>query len=82
MVIKYGFEINGIEYGWKSRKLYRLPQNIGNCYHSLKEMNLIPVGKKEGYRVAGKRKTIEQLEAITVPMKRIVSTIKHEDLPF
>lgn len=82
MVIKAGFEISGIEYGWKDRSLFRLPQLIGCRAYSLKKLDLIPIGQKYGYRVGGKRKTIDQLKDITQPMTRIISTIKNNDMPF
>lgn len=84
MVIKYiyGFKFDGILYGWKDKNLYRLPQTIGKRFYPLKELKEIEVGKKKGYLVGCKRKSISQLKDMTVFINFEYQAIKDSDCPF
>lgn len=62
---KYGFEIDGFLFGWNKKDLYRLPVFINKRAYSLKKLNKIKIGKKTGYRVYTKFRTIEQLRELT-----------------
>jgi len=75
---KYGFDFNGIIYGWKNKKLYRLPQMIGKRYYPLKEC-----GKwVNGYIVGRMRKSHAQLEYMTNFINYEHQQIKDKDCPF
>ncbi len=74
--------MGGVLYGWKDKELYRLPQHIGQRFYPLKKVNLIDVGRKKGYLIRGKRKTINQLEEITTPINFVHQKIEDKDCPF
>lgn len=78
----YGFKFEGILYGWKDKKLSRLPQTIGKRFYPLKELELIQVGKQKGYLVGCKRKSIKQLKDMTVFINFEYQTISDKDCPF
>lgn len=79
---KYGISFDGILYGWKDKKLYRLPQMIDKRFYPLKELKLIEVGNKQGYNLNRKKKSLPQLEAMTVFIDKEVQTISDLDCPF
>jgi hypothetical protein len=81
---KYGFEYKGFNFGWKDKKLFRLPSEKNLRNYPLKELKLIKIGNKEGYRVVRDKKTINQLMEITetINFKYIVNGKKHVDCPF
>lgn len=82
---KYGFDYGGIRYGWNKKKLFRLPTFTESKKSlPLKELNLIDVGNKKGYRVSGDRKTIDQLMEITerIDYTYEVSGNGSDDCPF
>lgn len=84
MKIKYthGFYFDGLLYGWKDKKLYRLPKFKGKRMLHLKELKLMKVGNSFGYCFNGRKKSIAQLEAITTNINYIYEKINHEDCPF
>ncbi len=88
MVIKYkyGFEYKGFLFGWKNKKLHRLPSVINLRSYPLKELPTITIGlkKKKGYRVARDKKTIDQLMEMTetINYKYVVSGKGDDDCPF
>jgi len=79
---KYGFEFNGFLYGWKDKKLFRLPIQKEKRFYSLKEIKLIKVGNKNGYNVGRVKKSIKQLESMTIFINYELQTIKDKDCPF
>ena len=81
---KYGFDFNGILYGWKSKELYRMPQNIGKRFYPLKQLELKTWnnGLTRGYLVGKKRKSLEQLKAMTIFINHEDQVILDENLPF
>ena len=58
MKFVFGFEYNGILYGWNKKELYKIP--------SLRKLNQIMIGNQVGYRLSGKRIKISDLEPITI----------------
>jgi hypothetical protein len=84
MKIKYikGFYYDGLLYGWKDNKLYRLPKFKGKRMLPLKELKPMKVGNKVGYSFNGRKKSITQLEAITTDINYIYEKIIHEDCTF
>tara|TARA_R110001599_G_scaffold192226_3_gene387507 strand:- start:970 stop:1236 length:267 start_codon:yes stop_codon:yes gene_type:complete len=82
----YGFKENEVLYGFKEKKLYRLPQMIGLRFYPLKEVPLrieiIGKSKWKGYLLRGKRKSLKQIESMTVFINHVVEEIKHSDCPF
>lgn len=87
MTFDYGFEKNGFRFGWKDkdfRELYRLPSEINGRFYSAKKMNIIKIGKQEGYRICGKKLTLHQLESLTCLFseKIILNEFRNKNLPF
>ena len=75
---KYGFYFEEKLYGWSDKKLHRLPQMIGQRFYPLKEC-----GKYDkGYFLGAKRKSLEQLESMTIVIDKEVSIVKDSDCPF
>lgn len=81
---KYGFEYKEIRYGWSNKKLHRLPCIKNKRSYQLKELDLIEIGNKKGYRVCGDRKTIDQLKGITeiINYKHVINGKGSKDCPF
>lgn len=77
---KYGLEFNGIIYGWKDKELYRLPQMIGKRFYPLKKCGTCFEGN--GYLLLGKRKSIKQLESMTILINKKISKVVSSDCPF
>jgi len=81
---KYGFEYKGFNFGWKDKKLFRLPSEKNLRNYPLKELSIINIGNKKGYRVLRDKKTIDQLMELTeiINFKYIVNGHKNKDCPF
>ena len=79
---KFGVTFEGINYGWKDKKLFRLPQYIGNRFMPLKELKLIKVGNKKGYNLNKKKKSLDQLESMSIFINQEIQLIKDKDCPF
>ena len=81
---KYGFEYKGLNFGWKNKKLFRLPSTKHLRSYPLRELPLIKIGKNKGYRVVRDKKTIDQLMEITevINYKYEVNGIGSKDCPF
>lgn len=75
---KYGFRFEGVLYGWKDKKLYRLPQMIGKRFYPLKECG----SWQNGNIVARKRKSHAQLKSMTHFIDVKIEQIKDNDCPF
>ena len=79
---KYGFEINNFLYGWRDKKLYRLPQVVNKRFYPLREIKKIKVGNSIGYNVGRVKKSISQLEAMTIFINFELQKINDKDCPF
>ncbi len=85
MITKYkkGIEVNGVVYGFKDKKLFRLPQMIGSRFYPLKEISIIKVGNKQGYNLHGKKRlSFAQVESLLMFINVEVQNIKDSDVPF
>jgi hypothetical protein len=81
MIIRYtyGFEYNGILYGWKEKELYRLPQMIGKRFYPLRKCG---EWDDKGYYLGADRKSFAQLKSMTVFINQEVHEIESSDVPF
>lgn len=79
---KYGIEHNGMIYGWKNGKLHRLPQVYNKRFLALKQLPLITIGRKKGYRLSGDRLTLDQLKYKTIFINQMFQEIRDSDCPF
>ena len=88
MIVNYvfGFKFDGILYGFKEKKLFRLPQMIGLRFYPLKEVPLREeiIGKSEwnGYLLRGKRKSFAQIKSMTVFINETIEEVEDSDCPF
>ena len=84
MIIKFefGLTFDGVIYGWKRKKLYRLPQIIGKGFYPLIELTLINVGNGKGYNLKRKKKSLKQIKDMTIFIDYKYQDIKDENCPF
>lgn len=75
---KYGFSFKDILFGWKNKKLYRLPQMIGERFYPLKKCG----EWEDGFIVGRMRKSNKQLKDMTIFINFEYQDIKDEDCPF
>ena len=79
---KYGITYNNITYGWSNKDLYRLPQMIGKRYYPLKKLKKTCVGVSVGYRLSNDKKSMNQLQSMTIFINQKIDNINDNDLPF
>lgn len=81
---KYGFTYKEFNFGWRNKKLFRLPTIKNLKSYPIKELSTIDVGNKKGYRVVRDKKTIEQLMELTeiINYKYVVNGKGDDDCPF
>lgn len=80
---KYGISYKGVVYGWLNKELYRLPYvNEYNMSFPLKKLKQIMIANNVGYQIGNRKKTIKQLEQLTILINKEVSVIKDADVPF
>ena len=85
MITKYikGIEVNGVVYGFKDKKLHRLPQMIGKRFYPLKEVPIIKVGNKRGYNLYRKKRlSFAQVESLLMFINIEVQDISDDEMPF
>lgn len=84
IIYKYGFTYKGFLFGWKEKKLYRLPSEKNLRNYSLKELSKIKINNHDGYRVVRDKKTIKQLMEMTelINYRYVVNGKQSNDTPF
>lgn len=82
MKFKYGFEYLGVRYGWKNKKLYRLPFERCLKSYGLKEINPIIIGSTTCYNIQRHKLTINKIKRITTNVDWSVSVLSEIDCPF
>lgn len=78
----YGFTYEKVRYGWKEKKLFRLPFTKNKRSYGLKEINPLLIGSTKVYNVQKNKITINRLRDITTPVNWSVSYFKNSDCPF
>ena len=82
---KYGIIYKGIKYGWRDfekKELYKLPQTIGKRFYAGGKLKMLDVGKQKGYCLGCDRKSIKQLDAMTIYINFEHQQINDKDTPF
>lgn len=79
---KFGFTYKGIPYGFKDKKLYRLPYTKNLRSYSLKEIQPHLVNGLTCYNCARTKITINRLKQLTEPIDVKVTIYKNNDLHF
>ena len=64
LIFNYGFSVNNMDFGYNETGLYRLPQMRGNRFYPLKKLNIIEVGKQNGYRLYRREFSVLQLKSL------------------
>lgn len=72
---RYGFNYKGLTFGWKDKKLFRLPSEKDSRNYSFKQLSIIDVGNKKGYRVSRDKKTVGQLMELTKEINYIYEVV-------
>jgi hypothetical protein len=75
---KYGFIHDNKVYGWKDKQLFRLPQQIGLRFYGLKECK----PWKDGFVLGSSRKSLSQLQSMTILIDKEIQVITDPDCPF
>ena len=79
---KFGFCYNEIPYGWKNKKLYRLPYIKNNRSYGLLEIKFYCFKSTFVANIQKNKLTINRLKAITTEINIEVSSIISNDVPF
>ena len=82
MDFKYGFTHKGQPYGWYKKELYRLPFTKQLRSYSLKQLSLIKIGNKQGYRVSKDKLSLQQLKCMTKEIDFKINIFTNSDTPF
>jgi hypothetical protein len=77
-MIYKGFQYLGKVYVWHKKELYRLPYNVDFRYYGLLKCK----PWQDGYNLGNKRKSMKQLQSMTVTIKSDFRFQVHEDVPF
>lgn len=75
---KKGFIFEGVIFGWKYKKLFRLPQIINNRFYPLKEC----ASYDSGFVVYRKRKSFKQLKKMTTNITEVLTKQLQNETPF
>ncbi len=62
---KFGFEYKNVLYGWKDKKLYKLPYTLNKRSYQLKEIPYYCFKSTMIYNVQRKKLTINKLKMLT-----------------
>jgi hypothetical protein len=75
---KFGFEFNGLMYGWHKKELYRLPTTKNNRHYTL-----MKVGRyANGYYVGRRMKSDAIVKSMTRFINVKVEIIEDDQMPF
>ena len=62
---KFGFEYKNVLYGWKDKKLYKLPCTLNNRSYQLKEIPYYCFKSTMVYNVQRNKLTVNKLKLLT-----------------
>lgn len=79
---KYGFEYNGILYGWKNKKLFKLPYVKDKRSYQLKEIPLYLFKATFVANIQRKKLTLNKLKFLTEEINYKLETIEASECPF
>lgn len=82
MYFKYGFEYNGIVYGWKDKKLYKLPYTKNKRSYALKEIPMYCFKSTFVFNISRRKLTINRLKQLTKEVNINVKTMDNNECPF
>lgn len=79
---KYGLQYKGVLYGWKDKKLYRLPYTKNKRSYCLKEVPFYCFKSTLVANLQRDKVTINKLKFLTKEINVEVSSYIHSDIPF
>lgn len=79
---KYGLEYKGVLYGWKDKKLYRLPYTKNKRSYSLKEVAFYCFKSTMVVNLQRDKVTINKLKFLTKEINVEINSYIHSDIPF
>lgn len=79
---KYGLEYKGVLYGWKDKKLYRLPYTKDNRSYSLKEVPFYCFKSTLVANLQRDKVTINKLKFLTKEINIEINSYICSDMPF
>jgi|TARA_R110000782_G_scaffold232440_1_gene318655 hypothetical protein len=79
---KYGFEYKGVKYGWKNKKLFRLPFTRNKRTFKLKEIPQYVFKTTCVYNIQRDKITILKLKGRTVEVNWSTNITTEGDCPF
>ena len=82
MVFNFGFIYKGVRYGWKDKKLYRLPFERNLKTFGLLEVPAYVFKTTTVYNVQRTKLTINRLKLMTENVNWQINQISSSDVPF
>jgi hypothetical protein len=83
MTFEYGFEYKGAKYGFKKKKLYRLPYFKEGRNYGFLEIPQTKIGKTKVYRIQRDKLTLNRIQNITTKVNWEIDRVeKNKHCPF
>ena len=79
---KFGFEYKGVVYGWKDKKLYRLPYTKDKRSYSLKEIPFYCYKSTLVANIQRSKLTINRMKSLTKEINIEINSYICSDIPF
>ncbi len=79
---RFGFIYKGVRYGWKDKKLFRLPFERNKRTFGLKEIPMYVFKSTQVYNVQRDKLTILKLKKRTEQVKWSVNFLVEDEIPF
>lgn len=79
---KYGFIYKGVTYGWKNKKLYRLPYTKNNRNYALKEIKFYCFRSTLVANIQRAKLTINRIKTMTTEINITQKEFVVSDTPF
>lgn len=79
---RYGLEYKGVLYGWKDKKLYKLPYTRKGRSYGIKIVPFYVFKSTTVCNLQRDKVTIKKLESLTKEINFEVNSFIHSDLPF
>jgi hypothetical protein len=79
---KYGFEYKGVLYGWKNKKLFRLPYTKDKRSYSLKEIPFYCYKSTLVANIQRNKLTLNRIKTLTKEINIEINSYICDDMPF
>ena len=79
---KYGFEYKGVVYGWKNKKLFRLPYTKDKRSYSLKEIQFYCYKSTLVANIQRDKLTLNRIKTLTKEINIEINSYICDDMPF